>query len=99
MAPAAVGSILTTMEDLDALPPLAVVIGDPDCKNPRESERGIAIQKREDKASLVGAWWYPAWDTDIFDALASTEIVHRFGLGPFLVVWLPTATAAEQTAA
>ena len=98
MAPAAVGSILTTMEQLDALPHLAVVIGDPECKNARESDRAIAIQKREDGTS-TSAWWYPAWDTDIWNALATTEIVHRFGLGPFLVAWLPSPTPADEQAA
>lgn len=96
MAPA-VGSILTTVEELDALPHLAVVIGDPDCKNVRESDRAIAIQKRDDGGS--GPWWYPAWDTDIWNALASAEVVHRFGLGPFLVVWLPAAGPASEVAA
>lgn len=94
----AIGTLLTTMDDLDALPHLAVVIGDPDCKNTRESDRAIAIQKRDDGAS--GPWWYPAWDTDIWNALASAEVAHRFGLGPFLVVWLPQPSdpAAEAAA-
>jgi hypothetical protein len=92
MAPAAVGSILTTTEELDALPPFAVVLADPEGMSERERERRLAIQKRPEEHS--GLWWYPAWDADIFNALASTEVVHRFHLGPFQVLWLPTAEAA-----
>ena len=95
--PVTVGSILTSMEELDALPHLAVVLGDPDCKNPREADRCIALQKRASDSS--SEWWYPAWDTDIWNALASTEVVHRFGLGPFVVLWLPQADGVAVDAA
>ncbi len=94
-----VGMILTTVEQLDALPAFAVVLGDPDCLNDSPDYRCVSIQKRPDADSLSGDWWYPAWDTDIFNALATTEIVHRFELGPFVVLWLPADDATAEVAA
>ena len=44
-------------------------------------------------------YWYPAWDSDIFNALAAEEVVGRFHLGPFLVVWVPPAEPAAEAAA
>lgn len=91
-----VGSILTTVAELDALPPYAVVLGDPECLNDSPDYRRVSIQKRPGEDSLSGDWWYPAWDTDIFNALATTEIVHRFHLGPFLVLWIPADAPAVE---
>lgn len=99
MARPHVGMLLTTVDELDALPPFAVVLGDPDGLNDSPDYRRVSIQKRPDRDSLSGDWWYPAWDTDIFNALATTEVVHRFELGPFLVLWLPTAEPIIEAAA
>ncbi|QAY16087.1 hypothetical protein SEA_ELESAR_36 [Arthrobacter phage Elesar] len=89
MAPATVGSILTTVEDLDALPVGTIVLGDPEGTHSYEDNRQLALQKRSDGDSP--AYWFPSWDTDIFNAIASDEAVERFHLGPFQVLWLPPA--------
>lgn len=86
--PVSAGSVLTTVEELDALPPNSVVLADPAGASAREWERQLSMQKRTDADCTT--WWYPSWDSDIFNALASQEAVHRFDLGPFLVLWLPT---------
>ena len=100
LARCAVGAILSTVEELDALPTFAIVLGDPDCLNDSPDYRRVSIQKRTGGEGVPGGdWWYPAWDTDIFNALATTEIVHRFHLGPFLVLWLPPAEPAVEAAA
>lgn len=95
----AVGSILTSIEELDALPPYAVLLADPEGRNQYERDRCLSIQKRPGDDASSGDWWYPAWDSDIFNALATAEVVHRFHLGPFLVVWLPPTEPAAEAAA
>lgn len=94
-----VGMLLTTTEELDALPAFAVVLGDPEGLNDSPDYRCVSIQKRPGYDAVSGDWWYPAWDTDIWNALATTEVVHRFHLGPFLVIWLPTAEPIIEAAA
>ncbi|BCW79025.1 hypothetical protein [Arthrobacter sp. NicSoilC5] len=85
--PAAVGAILTTVEELDALPPHSVVIADPEGRSAREEDRQLAMQKRSDFDSTP--YWFVAKDAGMFDAIASEEAVYRFHYGPFLVTWLP----------
>ncbi|MCU1518482.1 MAG: hypothetical protein JWQ75_3203 [Pseudarthrobacter sp.] len=94
-----VGTLLTNLEELDALPPFSVVLADPEGRGQYERDRRLAIQKRPGDDSASGDWWYPAWDSDIWNALATTEIVHRFHLGPFQLLWLPPAQPAVEAAA
>jgi hypothetical protein len=94
----AVGTLLTTVAELDALPPFSVVLGDPDCFNDSPDYRRVSMQKRPGDPGYTD-YWYPAWDTDIFNALAAEEAVGRFHLGPFLVIWLPAAEPIIEAAA
>lgn len=87
MTPAAVGSTLTTVEELEALPSLTVVIADPTGASSREEDRQLAMQKRSDFDS--SPYWFVAKDAGMFDVIASEEAVYRFHYGPFLVAWLP----------
>ncbi|QWY84240.1 hypothetical protein QEO77_gp64 [Arthrobacter phage Zaheer] len=89
MAEAAVGTILATVAELDALPTRAIVLGDPQGSHSYEDNRQLALQKRADGDSAP--YWFPSWDTDIFNAISSDEAVERFHLGPFQVIWLPPA--------
>jgi hypothetical protein len=84
----ALGVLLTTVAELDALPPYTVLLADPEGRSPFPWDRCLSIQKRPGEAGEMD-YWYPAWDSDIFNALASDEVVTRFRLGPFLVLWLP----------
>lgn len=84
----AIGSLLTSVEELDALPPFAVLLADPEGRNQNPDDRRLSIQKRPGDPGYTD-YWYPAWESDIFNALAAEEAVGRFHLGPFLVVWLP----------
>ena len=95
---ASVGSILLSMADLDALPDYSVVLGDAEGLSADDRERRIAIQKRPDVHATSGSWWYPAWDTEIFNALASQEVVERFHLGQFLVLHVPDAEMVAEAA-
>ncbi|AYN59032.1 hypothetical protein PBI_RYAN_42 [Arthrobacter phage Ryan] len=88
-APVAVGSILTSVSELDALPARTIVLGDPAGNHSYEDNRQLALQKRADGESAP--YWFPSWDTDIFNAISSDEAVDRFHLGPFQVLWLPPA--------
>ncbi|KQR02462.1 hypothetical protein ASF72_10530 [Arthrobacter sp. Leaf141] len=94
----AVGSMLTTVAELDALPPFSVVLGDPDGLNEAPNYQCVSMQKRPGIPGYED-YWYPAWDGDIFNALASEEAVIRFHLGPFLVLWTPPIVAAGEAAA
>lgn len=91
----AVGTLLRTVPELDALPPYAVVLADPEGHSPFERDRCLSIQKRPGVPGYTD-YWYPSWDMEIFDALASEEVVVRFNLGPFLVLWLPPVDAAIE---
>ncbi|ALV43100.1 hypothetical protein AU252_19665 [Pseudarthrobacter sulfonivorans] len=100
MARPHVGMLLTTVTELDALPTFAVVLGDPDCLNDSPDYRRVSMQKRPDGPDPLSTdYWYPAWDSDIFNALAAEEAVGRFHLGPFLVVWLPDTEPIIEAAA
>lgn len=96
---AAVGSMLSTQAELDALPPYTVLLGDPEGRSRYERDRRLSIQKRPGDDASSGDWWYPAWDSDIFNALTTGEVVDRFHLGPFLVLYLPDSEPAAEAAA
>jgi hypothetical protein len=91
-----VGAVLTTVTELDALPPYTVLLADPDGLSPFERDRCLSIQKRPGTPGYAD-YWHPSWDGDIFNAIASEEAVHRFGLGPFLVLWIPPVDPADKT--
>ena len=95
-----VGTLVSSAAELDALPPFTVVLGDPDGLNQAPDYRRVSLQKRPDGLDgLSFDYWYPAWDSDIFNALASEEAVGRFHLGPFLVLWLPLVEPDIEAAA
>jgi len=94
----AVGTLLHTAAELDALPPFAVLLADPEGRNAYEDSRCLSMQKRPGTPGYT-AFWHMAWDKDMFNALASEEAVGRFHLGPFLVVWLPPAEPIIEAAA
>lgn len=81
------GSLLTTVEQLDALPELAVVVGDPEGQHQNEDRRRLAMQKRQ--LGMDGTWWNLA-DFSEF-SWTSAEVVHRLEAGPILVIWLPAS--------
>lgn len=93
-----VGMLLTTVEQLDALPPFTIVLADPEGRNQYPHDRRLSMQKRPGEPGYTD-YWYMAWDSDIFNALAAEEAVGRFHLGPFLVVWLPADDVAVEAAA
>ena len=95
---ASVGALLATEAELDSLPAYSVVLGDPEGLSESEGYRRIVIQKRPDPSAQSGSWWYPSWDTDIWNALATSEVVDRFNLGPFLVLHIPDAVMAAEAA-
>lgn len=94
MVPIAAGSILTTREELDALPVHSVIMADPDGRQQREDERHMVVQKRADSAEESS--WYAARRITQHDAPESEEdsAVHGSHYGPFLVLWLPPVAAA-----
>jgi hypothetical protein len=97
--PAYVGSMITSAEELDALPVLAVLMADPDGVEPREHERRMVLQKRADFDTEP--WWHAARRTTK-DDLPKSEAdgaVHGTHYGPFLVIWLPPAPPVEQAEA
>lgn len=99
LVPIAVGSILTTVEELDALPPLAVIMADPEGRQHREDQRCMVLQKRADLDAEP--CWYAARGVTKHDPAESGEdsAVHGAHYGPFLVLWLPAvAPAVEQLA-
>lgn len=94
------GTLLATAAELDALPRYAVVLGDPDARNQSTDYRRVSMQKRPDGPDPLSTdYWFPAWDSDIFNALASEEAVDRFHLGPFLILWIPPTEALVEAAA
>lgn len=92
------GTLLHTTAELDALPPYTVLLADPEGHSPSDRHRRLSLQKRPGTPGYTD-YWYPSWDGDIFDALASEEVVIRFHLGPFLILWLPPAESAVQAVA
>lgn len=84
-----VGALLHTAAELDTLPPFAIVLADPEGRNQYPNDRRLSMQKRPGEPGYTD-FWYPAWDSDIFNALASEEAAGRFHLGPFLVLWIPS---------
>lgn len=94
----ALGALLTTVDELNALPAFSILLADPDEHNHNPNDRRLALQKRPGDPGYTD-YWYPAWDSDIFNALAAEEVVGRFHLGPFLVVWVPPAEPAAEAAA
>lgn len=96
MVPIAVGSVLTTVDELDALPLLAVILADPEGRNAVEDDRHMVLQKRAYFDSEPS--WYAARGVTERDPAASEEdaAVHGAHYGPFLVVWLPPVEAATE---
>lgn len=91
-----VGVLLSTVAELDAVPPYTVLLADADGLSPFERDRCLSMQKRPGIPGYSD-YWYPAWSDELFDALASEEAVERFRLGPFRVIWLPTEAAPPLT--
>lgn len=95
---AAIGTLLRTVAELDALPPFAAVLADPEGRNQYPNDRRLSMQKRSGEPGYTD-FWYPAWGSDIFNALASEEAVVRFHLGLFAVLWLPPVEPDVEPAA
>ena len=97
--PAYVGSLITSPEALEALPVLSVIMADPDGVEPREYERRMVLQKRDDFGQ--GPSWHAARRTTEHDAPKSDDdgAVHGTHYGPFLVIWLPPAPPAASAEA
>lgn len=96
LVPIAAGSVLTTVEELDALPVLSVIVADPYGREERDDQRRMVLQKRADFGAEAS--WYAARGTTEHDAVESEEdsTVHGAHYGPFLVLWLP---ATDEPAA
>lgn len=94
----AVGSLLHTVAELDALPPFTVLLGDPEGRSQYPNDRRLSLQKRPGEPGYTD-YWFPAWESDIFNALAAEEVVVRFHLGPFLVLHVPDTEPAIEAAA
>lgn len=94
LVPIAAGSILTTVEELDALPLLSTIMADPDGLDQREDQRQMVLQKRADTGSESS--WYAARGTTDHDAPESEadSTVHGAHYGPFLILWLPPVADA-----
>lgn len=91
-----VGTLLTTQDELHALPTLSVVLADPDGLGPREDDHRLSMQKRPG-GDGCSDYWFLARD-GIFSVLAAEEAVDRFRLGPFLVLWIPPVATLEAVA-
>ncbi|MDN4646122.1 hypothetical protein [Arthrobacter sp. PsM3] len=99
MVPIAVGSTVTTVEELDALPLLTVIVADPDGRQDREDQRCLMLQKRADYGADPS--WYAARTITKNDSAVSEEdsAVHGGHYGPFLVLWLPSFDSSTEGAA
>ncbi|MET4095093.1 hypothetical protein [Arthrobacter sp. UYCu712] len=97
MTRASVGDLLTTEDELDALPAHSVLLADPQGLSPREDDRLLSMQKRPGDSGGMD-FWFLAQD-GMFSVLSSDEVVHRFHLGPFLVLWLPSVEPVIEAAA
>ena len=102
MVPIAVGSMLTTIEELDALPVRTVIMADPDGNTLLESQCQMALQKRADAGADPGWYAARAWTAQEKAETKESSVAHGQHYGPFQVLWLPpyeeAAAEAEATA-
>ncbi len=99
MVPIAVGSMLTTIEELDALPVRAVIMADPDGYTLLESQCQLALQKRADSGADPGWYAARAWTDSERAESKEASVAHGQHYGPFMVLWLPPYEQSASEAA
>lgn len=88
------GSILTTEQEINALPSGTVVLADPEGRHRYDYHRQMPMKKL-DYAYEDDVFWEPAHG----EPITSSEAVLRYSLAPFLVLWFPPVEPVSEAAA